>query len=226
MHPPDRELQPNRVILFAKAPDPGRVKTRLIPALSPDSAAALHRAFVQDCLESLARFTPELHTDRKGWIGFPRVRLQSEGDLGTRMHHAASTALEEGAATVCILGTDAPTLPAGHVEHLLRSPADVTLGPAEDGGYWGICFRRAHPEMFAGVEWSSEHTLAQTVDAIHAVGLTTALGPQWWDVDEPRDLERLLSLAELPPHTARWKESTTALRRANSIAAPEPPSSR
>jgi glycosyltransferase A (GT-A) superfamily protein (DUF2064 family) len=113
----------------------------------------------------------------------------------------------DGNEPVCILGSDAPTLPPEHVAGLIESAADVTLGPAEDGGYWGICFRRVMRGMFEGVEWSSAKTLNQTVEAAHRAGLTTSIGSVWWDVDEPDDLQRLLRSPDLPRHIAEWRNS-------------------
>jgi glycosyltransferase A (GT-A) superfamily protein (DUF2064 family) len=90
-----------------------------------------------------------------------------------------------------LLGSDSPTVPDAHIAAMLDASADITLAPADDGGYWAIAARRTHPAMFAGVRWSTEHTLADTVAACQAAGLTVALGPAWFDVDEARDLVRI-----------------------------------
>jgi rSAM/selenodomain-associated transferase 1 len=203
LRPDDRRL----VIVFAKAPIPGKVKTRLIPALGAERAASLHRAFVADFLAGLAGFPVELHTDVEGWFAFPRIRLQTDGDLGERMYHAGSVALSKGYEAVCLLGSDAPTLPSSHIDNLLASEADVTLGPADDGGYWGICFRRTVPGMFAGVKWSTDSAFAQTIESARRAGLSTAAGQGWWDVDNPEDLERLLRCPNLPKHIEQWRAS-------------------
>ncbi|MBC7928023.1 MAG: DUF2064 domain-containing protein, partial [Bryobacteraceae bacterium] len=134
--------------IFAKAPIPGNVKTRLIPPLSPETAASLHEAFVRDmyyrCSQipdlSVALWT-DITTD--AWPDLPVARkLQIPGDLGLKMFHAAESCLREGASRVVIVGADSPTLPAGHLYALLRATADVALGPAEDGGYYGISCAR------------------------------------------------------------------------------------
>ena len=169
-------------VVFAKAPRPGFVKTRL--GLEPEVAAQLHEAFVRDAL-ALAGERAELHTDveTEAWrdVDVPR-RLQVAGDLGARML-AALPAL--------ILGSDAPSLPASHLGELIATPGDVVLGPAEDGGYWAILARRAHPRMFEGVEWSTARTREQTIAACRACGLSVSLGPEWFDVDDPAGLRRL-----------------------------------
>ena len=170
------------IVVFAKAPRPGFVKTRL--GLEPEVAAQLHEAFVRDAL-ALAGERAELHTDveTEAWrnVDVPR-RLQVAGDLGARML-AALPAL--------ILGSDAPSLPASHLGELIATPGDVVLGPAEDGGYWAILARRTHPHMFEGVEWSTARTREQTIAACRACGLSVSLGLEWFDVDEPAGLRRL-----------------------------------
>jgi rSAM/selenodomain-associated transferase 1 len=203
------------IILFAKAPIAGRVKTRLQPEVSPAQAAALHEAFVRDMLASLLemadRFDIELHTDTCT-DAFSDVkvarRLQIEGDLGRRMRHAIEAGLGEGRPQVMIVGSDAPNLPIGYLARLLASPAAVALGPAEDGGYYAISCRAVAAGMFARVEWSSPDALRQTVEACQACGLTTELGEPWSDIDTARDLARLILRGGLPRHTQAWIEQS------------------
>ena len=197
------------IILFAKAPVAGRVKTRLIGPLTPAGAADLHRAFVQDMIERFQRvsgFDLELHTDTPTaeWtVTQAARRLQHEGDLGLKMLEALRIALGEGRPVAAIVGSDAPTLPARYVELLLRSTADVSLGPSEDGGYYAIAARRVHPEMFRNVEWSTGATLAQTAAAVRDCGLSVETGEPWFDIDTAADLERLRGEPDLPRHTLR-----------------------
>lgn len=187
------------IVLFAKAPIPGRVKTRLCPPLTHTEAADLHLRFSLQTLKKLSSFEPEaaveLHTDvdSDAWANLPvTIRLQCEGNLADRMLHAVHLT---GAPArlpfhVMIVGSDAPDLPVEHLAEILRSETDVTLGPTEDGGYYAIAFRRMPPaEVFAGVRWSTEHALADTIHSAEACGLTTSLGPRWWDIDSGEDLE-------------------------------------
>jgi uncharacterized protein len=118
------------------------------------------------------------------------------------MFHALRAALGEGRSGVMIVGTDAPSVPLEHLRDLLESPADVTFGPCEDGGYYAICCRKIHPDMFRGVRWSRPETLLENERAAARCGLTTARGRMWFDVDEPADLERLLGSPNVPAHTA------------------------
>jgi uncharacterized protein len=198
------------IIVFAKAPIAGHVKTRLFGLLSPDEAANLHRAFVEDLFESLLpAFTPaalELHSDTPtdDWTHIPVARkTQNTGDLGARMFHALCEALDAGHSQVVIVGSDCPDLPASHVVELMRSEADVSIGPTEDGGYWGIACRRVHPAMFEGVRWSTPSALEDTLHTARRYGLSVEVGPVWHDVDTPADLDRLRRATDLPRHTAK-----------------------
>ncbi len=184
------------IVLFAKAPIPGRVKTRLCPPLTPEQAAELHLQFALTAMKKLsssfrAAADIELHTDvdSDAWRNLGvTVRLQCEGNLADRMLHAFRTV---GAPSM-IVGSDAPTLPVEYLQEILESPCDVTLGPTEDGGYYAIACRAPLPDaVFLGVRWSSEFTLGDTVRAAKDCGLTVGLGREWWDVDNPEDLERL-----------------------------------
>lgn len=199
------------IILFARAPVAGRVKTRLQPPLSAEQATELHTCFVRDMLEMLEPFAAgadlQLHTDLETheWddAGVGRYR-QVQGDLGRKMYHALQAGLAAGSPRVMIVGSDSPTLPPSHLRKLLDARADVALGPADDGGYYAICCRKTHPEMFAGVQWSGSRALEQTAKAAGACGLTVELGDSWFDVDHPADLERLARSPVLPPRTAAW----------------------
>jgi uncharacterized protein len=202
------------ILLFAKAPVAGRVKTRLQDWLGSGATLALHRAFVLDMLDKLLTLGDladiELHTDIEtdAWK-LPGVsrRTQSGADLGLKMLHALSAGLDQFREQVCIVGSDAPSLPPAHLRALLASPADLALGPCEDGGYYAIAARRTHREMFHGVEWSSTRALAQTERAAEAAGLSVARGPVWYDVDLPEDVLRLEHDANLPLNTRQWFET-------------------
>jgi rSAM/selenodomain-associated transferase 1 len=192
------------IAVFAKAPRPGEVKTRLAAAVGDECAAGLHRAFVADVLATaLTLGEPvELHTDRPTdeWAGLPVVkRLQVPGDLAARMLHVLRTS-----APVMIIGSDIPSVPAAHLRRLLDSPADLALGPTPDGGYWAIRARRAPGEtLFRNVEWSSGREFSQTAANAREDGLSVDIEAEWFDVDTVDDLRRLLA-GPLPPHTARF----------------------
>jgi rSAM/selenodomain-associated transferase 1 len=193
------------IVLFAKAPTPGRVKTRL--GVDPERAAELHSAFVRQTLFMLDSFRGiadvELSTDEptQAWGDFPVARsVQCSGHLGERIYAAAERALAAGRPRVVILGSDSPGLPAAHIRTLLASPADVCLGPVEDGGFYAIACGRTAPAMFAGVRWSTGAALSDTVRALKDCGLSVELGPAWFDVDRPEDLTRLAVPGKGPRH--------------------------
>jgi uncharacterized protein len=209
------------IVLFAKAPVPGNVKTRLTPPLSPEEAAGLHRAMVTDALEALITLTEaelQLHTDipTDAWAGCGVAgKLQHSGDLGERLLTAIAQGLEQGHAAVMIVGADSPGIPCEDFRTILASGSDITLGPCPDGGYYAIACRRWHPEMFRGVLWSSSQTLELTEAALRRCGFTTARGPLHRDVDTPSDLEWLLSSPAIPSHTRRWLASQGLLPKEN-----------
>ncbi len=188
------------IAVFAKAPIPGRVKTRLAAHLGPLRAAELYREMVSVLVQRLSEASVSLATDIEVHTDTPLEdwppsgvtgKLQISGDLGVRMRHALDAGLAEGRSVMMIVGGDVPTVPVEHLRQLLAADADVALGPAEDGGYYAIACRRTHPEMFLGVEWSTGRACEQTAAACRKAGLTVFLGAPWFDIDEPSDLARI-----------------------------------
>lgn len=218
------------IILFAKSPVAGRVKTRLLPLLTPDQAAGLHRAMVRDALEMLQRLRHladiELHTDlpTEEWSEFPfRRRLQPGGGLGQRLRVTMARALADRHAAVLILGSDSPGLPTSHVAGMLDSEADVKLGPTEDGGFYGISATRVMPAMFDGVRWSTAHTLSDTRLAAVRLGLSVGTGESWFDVDEPEDLIRARFVRGIGRHTTSWLDGAGVHCSLECLASGNPP---
>lgn len=190
--------------VFARAPRPGEVKTRLCPPLSPEQAAALHAAFVADTL-AIALTAPDVEvrlaatavTDPQvmrlaARAGVPLVP-QAQGDLGARMRAAIESALAEGFAAAAILGSDHPTLPPRLLAHALAllGRAPIVLGPAEDGGYWIVGATRLVPAMFADLPWGTARVVRETIVRLRASCVPCALADEWYDIDEPADLTRL-----------------------------------
>jgi len=203
------------VAIFAKAALPGRVKTRLTARLTPQEAAGLHLAFVQDVWRKVEAIVPGrayLFTDQNwdGWDMFApmaRIRLQPEGDLGVRMQRCFEDLAGEGVERALIVGSDSPTLPNSYLRQgldRLRSPDDVVLGPSEDGGYYTIGCRQTHAGMFDGVRWSTDQTLADSEAALRGTGYQISRLPMWWDVDTPVELDRLAGAADHGPSVAEW----------------------
>jgi rSAM/selenodomain-associated transferase 1 len=188
------------IVVFAKAPRPGFVKTRL--GLEPTVAASLYSDFVRRTLTTVTLLHGEamlelsLDTACASWAEFSIARsLQPEGDLGVRLYATLERGLSTGHPNVVVLGSDSPTLPVEHIRWLLESKADVALGPTLDGGYYGIGFRKIRQGMFDSVRWSTSDALHDTICAVDRCGLSHALGPEWFDVDRPEDLHSLKEAA-------------------------------
>lgn len=197
------------VAVFARAPRPGHTKTRLIPALGAEGAAALYGAFLEDTLAKLegldARIwaASEGDVDPLGAFGLP-VSLQPEADLGARMEAAMRAARETHDAAV-VIGTDAPTLPPRRLREAVAAlrTHDVVIGPSADGGYYLIGARE--PIRFSTVRWSTPHALADTRASLGDRSVRL-LRPHY-DVDTPEDLSLLRAhlrlSARAAPATAR-----------------------
>lgn len=185
------------IAVFAKAPEPGKVKTRLVPPLTAEQAARLHERLVAGVwarvreLETVADIELHLSAETTAWPEATARQRQTEGDLGARMLHALQQGLAAGRPRVTIVGGDIPDLPVEALRALIESTADVALGPVRDGGYYAISCRRAHGEMFAGVRWSTPHALADTIAACARLGFTIFVGQPWHDVDTAEDLHLL-----------------------------------
>lgn len=210
------------VAVFTRAPRPGAVKTRLIPAVGAEGAAELQRAFLAD---TLARAAGLEEVEATVWAASEddavelsgalsrSVRAQPEGDLGLRMR----AALEEGvrrAGWAVVMGSDAPTLPASILRAARRAleRSELVLGPAHDGGYYLIGARGRVPELGPSIRWSTRHSLADTVAA--AGGSSVTLLRPWYDVDTPDDLRLLAShLARRPSAAPETARTLGALRR-------------
>ncbi|HIK11370.1 MAG TPA: TIGR04282 family arsenosugar biosynthesis glycosyltransferase [Oscillatoriaceae cyanobacterium M33_DOE_052] len=202
------------LIIFTRYPEPGKAKTRLIPALGAEGAARLHRRLTERMLQRVLAAGSELSWSvslevwfaggneelMRQWLGEDVVyRSQGEGDLGERMARAFAAAFGEGMERVAIAGTDCPDLGPDLIAELFqrlrvggndRSPL-LVLGPALDGGYYTIGLRRFLPELFTGISWSTSKVLQQTIDKANFFGYDWQLLPELGDIDRPEDLWRL-----------------------------------
>ena len=193
------------VLVFARTPEPGRVKTRLIPAIGPERAARLHLAMTRRTVTTAVSAgvgpvelwcTPSTdHPDIDAIAGEHdlAVCLQPGGDLGERMRSALGSRITGSGAAV-LIGTDCPTLDAEDLRSAARalaSGADAVLGPARDGGYYLIGLRRAVPEVFSDVAWGEEQVLARTRENLRSLGWRWRELTLRADVDRPEDLAEL-----------------------------------
>jgi rSAM/selenodomain-associated transferase 1 len=194
--------------ILAKAPIPGQVKTRLIPALGAEGACRLHERLLRHAVATaLAATSPRDITlwtaldhdhplfrelaDRHGI----RLRPQPEGDLGERMYEA----LQAMDAPGLLIGSDCPALTPvllGHCQAALTDAEAVFL-PVEDGGYALVGVRRVDRRLFAAIDWSTNRVMAQTRARVDEMGWRLACPARLWDVDRPEDLDRLADHADL-----------------------------
>jgi rSAM/selenodomain-associated transferase 1 len=194
----------NALIVVAKEPVPGRTKTRLCPPLSPEAAADLYRCLLLDTFALVQRlesvdhslaYTPASARDyfaRLSPNGF-RLVPQKGADLGERLSNALAQHFEIGYRRVVIMNSDGPTLPSACLVEAFSGldRAGITLGPGHDGGYYLIGMKRLHPELFQGIDWSTEQVIPQTLAVCRRLGLSVHQLPEWYDVDVAADLERL-----------------------------------
>ncbi len=199
------------VIVFARAPRGGSAKTRLIPALGPEGAADLYRCFLLDTLANVGQLNAAvivaaadandvdpLAALARGVCPAARLIVQVGDDLGARMASAVKRALSDGHPGAVVIGSDSPSLPTDILSQAVHLSAerDLVLGPCFDGGYYLIGMRSVQREVFAGIEWSSNTVLAETLERAKEQSLTVALLDPWYDVDTPEDLHLLRSHLE------------------------------
>ena len=190
-----------RLLLLTKAPDPGQVKTRLIPLLGEQAAAELYAQLVQDCLTmctSAALCPVELWCSPSTEHPFFQqcstrfqtiLHTQPAGDLGNRMSQAIHTTLAQ-ADYVILIGADCPTLSAEDLAtalDALEAGTDVVIGPAEDGGYYLIGMREHHAAIFEAIPWSTSEVLPLTENRLQGHNLRVHKLPVRKDLDTPED---------------------------------------
>lgn len=212
------------IAVMGRAPEPGRVKTRLVPPLSYEQAAALYRCLLLDKLQQVAglpdidpylAYTPQearplmLTLLPEGFTLIP----QAGSTLGDRLHRLSAILLERGHPAVILIDSDSPTLPTPYlsdaVARLQDGSTDLVLGPTDDGGYYLIGLKRPHRTLFDDIPWSSPTVLAETLHRAAAHRLQATVLPSWFDVDRPNDLTRLrrdlaTTATDTAPHTRRF----------------------
>ena len=194
-----------RLCVFVKAPEVGRVKTRLARHLGAAAACRAHEALVAHLIGGLAdcALTKELWV--AGDASLPGVavwsqrlgcglRVQPEGDLGVRMHAAVTACCNDGQPAL-IVGSDLPEIDRPYVEQAaaLLAAHDLVLGPVEDGGYGLVGLKAPAPLLFSGIAWSTPNVLAETRSRARQLGLSVAELPTTWDVDGIDDWRRFLA---------------------------------
>ena len=191
-----------QLLVFARVPALGRVKSRLAAGVGQPAALAVYRellavtnaAIVEAGVPATVWLADTASTEptadeTREWATHT-VCCQPEGDLGTRMTTAFAAAFAAGAGRVAIIGTDCPGLRASHLTQAFAAleTADVVLGPATDGGYYLLGLRQPQPTPFANKTWSTDSVLADTLADAYRLGLRVALLPELRDVDNAEDL--------------------------------------
>ncbi len=224
------------IAVMAKAPIPGKTKTRLVPPLSYAEAAELNAAFLADIAENLAEAAaqvaiapfmafgppgtaPYFESNLPRDVGLFEIWLPNFGDC---LHATIAALLDMGYGAACVLNSDSPTLPTDYLvtmAQMLAEPGDrAVLGPSTDGGYYLLALKRPHRRLFDDIAWSTEQVAAQTRARATELGLELVELPPWYDVDDAQSLHRLVgdiagtgASAGSPPHRAR--HTATAVTR-------------
>lgn len=193
------------ILVFVRAPEPGRVKTRLAAEIGAEAALRVYTRLARHTLaEALAlapQVTVRVHFTPAGaaaavrrWLGEGADYLpQGAGDLGERLEQAFREAFMAGFAPVVVVGSDLPHLSASLLQRALEllEEEDAVLGPARDGGYYLLGLRRDLPGLFEDISWSTDRVFAQTLARLRAAGVEPALLETLSDVDVAADLPEL-----------------------------------
>ena len=219
--------------VMTKAPQAGRVKTRLVPPLTPEQAAELNKCFLRDTAAAIssACSRSETATGACGIAVYTPVGAESayndilpadfsllpqRGEkFGERLYFAVEDLFDCGFESVCLIDSDSPTVPAENFQQaveLLRMSEDrVVLGPSDDGGYYLIGVKKPHRHLFDQIDWSTERVLIQTMQRATEIGLELKLLPTGYDVDDGVSLQRLrkelladTTPADAAPHTQEF----------------------
>jgi uncharacterized protein len=227
------------IAIMAKASAPGRTKTRLVPPLTFEQAAALNTAFLNDIAGNLllagryapitgyAAFTPSgaeefFHRTLPSAIGLIDACLPNFGDCLLR---TIEEIFARGHRSAVVLNSDSPTLPTALLietaEALARPGERAVLGPSTDGGYYLLGLKTAHHRLFEDIAWSTERVAEQTLARARELKLQVHTLPAWYDVDDVEGLRRLHGEVRKPnaarrgldPHTPHYPAATAALMR-------------
>jgi uncharacterized protein len=229
---------PCGIAIMAKASAPGRTKTRLVPPLTYEQAAALNTAFLQDITDNL--ISAGRHAGIAGYAAYgppgsgeffarnlpPTIGLIDAWlpNFGDCLLRAMQGMFARGHAAAVVLNSDSPTLPPALLietaEVLARPGERAVLGPSTDGGYYLLGLKAAHRRMFEDIAWSTERVAAQTLERARELKLDIHVLPAWYDIDDVEDLRRLnaelrraATPGELNPHAPHHPRRTAELIR-------------
>lgn len=205
------EIRGDALVIMLKAPRPGSVKTRLVPPLSYEQAACLHRCFLKDIFNSVlklkgvsvyAAYAPE------GWEGITGLipkgvkAFPQEGrGLGRRICSVFKRLFAEGHEKITVIGSDSPDLPLDYIKEafdLLDKRVKLVLGPARDGGYYLIAMNEFNAGLFTGIPWSTKDVLEDTIKKARQNSIAFKLLEPWHDIDTADDLHYLKKSRSAP----------------------------
>ena len=211
----------NGLLVFAKYPRAGNVKTRLVPPLTYNESALLYGAFLSDCFRGFTElsdlFEPILYIadegDRELIQEFfvehnvlsleesERLRIEAQrGDsLGDRLQNAFTESFSAGYDRLMVVGSDQPAIPSEYLREGFSAldNHDLVIGPADDGGYYALGLSVPQPELFRNIAWSTSEVFNQTIEIAKQAGLKVHCLPLWHDVDDEKALHWLLGQQEL-----------------------------
>lgn len=190
------------IVMFSKAPEPGKVKTRLTSHMSDLDAASFHEAFVVDTLDTIvslenAETYIACHPDKEHRF-FGEIEehfniktfSQEGGDLGERMENAFRYLRKIGHKEILIIGSDSPTLPAEIVDEAFEKlkKYELVIGPSHDGGYYLIGISGRIPDLFSGIDWGTDKVFEETIKKAKESKLDFSILPLWYDIDTIKEL--------------------------------------
>jgi len=211
----------NALVVFARDPVVGQVKTRLNPFLDLQTTCDLYTCFLSDSLDKICAvksadcFVGIYPSSISGY--FERldpslsinIFVQEGKDLGDRMKNAFSARFADGYEDVVIIGADSPSLPLAYIEQAFASKKDVVLGPSMDGGYYLIGMRKKITNLFDGIAWGSDRVLKDTYCKLESSDVSLELLPVWYDVDRSDDLIFLKTHLELMSAAGQKEAAST-----------------
>ncbi len=208
-------MNSSALIIMAKEPKIGSIKTRLCPPLRPDQAAQLYEALLWDTI-AMASAVPGIDlaiaiTPPESSEYFKQIAPSETilipvacADIGECLAYVLGQLLEMDYERVMALNSDGPSLPPEYIQRANQSLGqhDLVLGPAEDGGYYLVGLQQFQPHIFMGIDWSTHKVLAQTLQKAKQHSLSVHLLPPWYDVDTAADIDRLRDELETLPAKA------------------------
>lgn len=206
------------LIVFAKEPQAGKVKTRLCPPFTHEQACDLYGAFLSDAFEQYNRLSETINMDVLAYVAPDKTFFhefkrhanvtglfeQTGNDLGEKMRRAFEEVFGQGYHQAVVIGTDHPTLPDAliHAAFEQLDKHDGVIGPASDGGYYLLGIKKSRHEYFDGIAWSSDSVFETTKHRFEIMNERCCVLPEWYDVDDAASLERMINeMADRPDGT-------------------------